>query len=172
MVASFPFLALKAKKHRKNKGESFESYEVALLQLLKPTENGNLNQPIKELLAKEEKNFALFTYVTEFSSDMEIMHKKTEKIQVRATLLSQVWDPPVPTAALPKGNSLEHSLIFFFLHKKGPQGQISLGNTAFPYCSLYLFFLKLLFVSQLIHTFNVSCSLTLSSDIYNPWCAL
>ncbi|XP_036870487.2 coiled-coil domain-containing protein 63 isoform X1 [Manis javanica] len=85
--------ALKAKKHRKNKGESFESYEVALLQLLKPTENGNLNQPIEELLAKEEKNFALFTYVTEFSSDMEIMHKKTEKIQNEIILSRSLQKP-------------------------------------------------------------------------------
>ncbi|KAI5251878.1 Coiled-Coil Domain-Containing Protein 63 [Manis pentadactyla] len=86
--------ALKAKKHRKkNKGENFESYEVALLQLLKPTENGNLNQPIEELLAKEEKNLALFTYVTEFNSDMEIMHKKTEKIQNEIILLRSLQKP-------------------------------------------------------------------------------
>ncbi|KAK2491375.1 hypothetical protein MC885_017346 [Smutsia gigantea] len=58
--------ALKAKKHRKkNKGESFESYEVTHLQLLKLTENGNLNQLVEEFLAKEEKNFAWFTYQSE-----------------------------------------------------------------------------------------------------------
>ncbi|XP_020928187.1 coiled-coil domain-containing protein 63 isoform X2 [Sus scrofa] len=74
--------ALKSKKHRKkNKGESFESYEVAHLRLLKLIENGNLNQLIEEFLAKEEKNFARFTYVTELNNDMETMHKKTERIQ-------------------------------------------------------------------------------------------
>nr|XP_014714160.1 coiled-coil domain-containing protein 63 [Equus asinus] len=74
--------ALKAKKHgKKNKGESFESYEVAHLRLLKLTENGNLNKLIEEFLAKEEKNFARFTYVTELNNDMETMHKKTERIQ-------------------------------------------------------------------------------------------
>ncbi|XP_042636536.1 coiled-coil domain-containing protein 63 [Orycteropus afer afer] len=74
--------ALKAKKHgRKNKGESFESYEVAHLRLLKLAENENLNQLIEEFLAKEEKNFARFTYVTELNNDMEMMHKKTQKIQ-------------------------------------------------------------------------------------------
>ncbi|KAM5199832.1 coiled-coil domain-containing protein 63 isoform 2-T14 [Hipposideros larvatus] len=74
--------ALKAKKHRtKSKGESFESYEVAHFRLLKLTENGDLNQLIEEFLAKEEKNFARFTYVMELNNDMEMMHKKTQKIQ-------------------------------------------------------------------------------------------
>ncbi|KAK1328642.1 hypothetical protein QTO34_012216 [Cnephaeus nilssonii] len=74
--------ALKPKKaRRKSKGESFESYEVAHLRLLKLTENGNVNQLIEEFLAKEEKNFARFTYVTELNNDMETMQKKTEKIQ-------------------------------------------------------------------------------------------
>ncbi|XP_005876324.1 PREDICTED: coiled-coil domain-containing protein 63 [Myotis brandtii] len=74
--------ALKPKKaRRKSKGESFESYEVAHLRLLKLTENGNVNELIEEFLAKEEKNFARFTYVTELNNDMETMEKKTEKIQ-------------------------------------------------------------------------------------------
>ncbi|KAI4536250.1 hypothetical protein MJG53_014423 [Ovis ammon polii x Ovis aries] len=74
--------ALKAKKYRKkSKGESFESYEVAHLRLLKLTKTGNLNQLIEEFLAKEEKNFARFTYVTELNNDMEMMHKKIERIQ-------------------------------------------------------------------------------------------
>ncbi|XP_026370354.3 coiled-coil domain-containing protein 63 [Ursus arctos] len=74
--------ALKAKKHRKkSKGESFESYEVAHLRLLKLTKDGNLNQLIEDFLAKEEKNFARFTYVTELNNDMEMMHKKTQRIQ-------------------------------------------------------------------------------------------
>uniref|UniRef100_G1PGG4 Coiled-coil domain containing 63 n=1 Tax=Myotis lucifugus TaxID=59463 RepID=G1PGG4_MYOLU len=74
--------ALKPKKaRRKSKGESFESYEVAHLRLLKLTENGNVNDLIEEFLAKEEKNFARFTYVTELNNDMETMEKKTEKIQ-------------------------------------------------------------------------------------------
>ncbi|XP_048957565.1 coiled-coil domain-containing protein 63 isoform X7 [Canis lupus dingo] len=74
--------ALKAKKHRKTgKGESFESYEVAHLRLLKLTKDGNLNQLIDDFLAKEEKNFARFTYVTELNNDMETMHKKTQRIQ-------------------------------------------------------------------------------------------
>lgn len=90
-VAGFPFLALKVKKHRKKgKGESFESYEVAHLRLLKLAKNDNLNQLIEEFLAKEEKNFARFTYVTELNNDMEMMHKKSKKIQVRAALLSWV----------------------------------------------------------------------------------
>nr|XP_010598202.2 coiled-coil domain-containing protein 63 [Loxodonta africana] len=80
--------ALKAKKHgKKNKGESFESYEVAHLRLLKLAENGNLNQLIDEYLAKEEKNFARFTYVTELNNDMEMMHKKTQRIQDEIILL-------------------------------------------------------------------------------------
>ncbi|XP_053444525.1 coiled-coil domain-containing protein 63 [Nycticebus coucang] len=75
--------ALKGKKRgkKKSKGESFESYEVAHLRLLKLAENGNLNQLIEDFLAKEEKNFARFTYVTELNNDMEMMHKKTQNIQ-------------------------------------------------------------------------------------------
>ncbi|XP_051682788.1 coiled-coil domain-containing protein 63 isoform X1 [Oryctolagus cuniculus] len=74
--------ALKAKKHvKKKKGESFESYEVAYLRLLKLAEHGTMNQLIEEFLAKEEKNFARFTYVTELNNDMEMMHKKTQRIQ-------------------------------------------------------------------------------------------
>ncbi|XP_058895563.2 coiled-coil domain-containing protein 63 [Kogia breviceps] len=74
--------ALKAKKYgKKNKGESFESYEVAYLRLLKLMKNGNLSQLIEEFLAEEEKNFARFMYVTELNNDMEMMHKKTERIQ-------------------------------------------------------------------------------------------
>ncbi|OWK14780.1 CCDC63 [Cervus elaphus hippelaphus] len=54
---------LKAKKFgKKSKGESFESYEMAHLRLLKLTKTGNLHQLIEEFLAKEEKNFARFTY--------------------------------------------------------------------------------------------------------------
>ncbi|XP_048196670.1 coiled-coil domain-containing protein 63 [Perognathus longimembris pacificus] len=74
--------ALKAKKHGKqSKGESFESYEVAHLRLLKLTPNGDLNQLIKDFVAKEEKNFARFTYVTELNNDMEMVQKKTQEIQ-------------------------------------------------------------------------------------------
>ncbi|KAK2102595.1 Coiled-coil domain-containing protein 63 [Saguinus oedipus] len=74
--------ALKAKKHvKKSKGESFESYEVAHLRLLKLAENGNLDQLIEDFLAKEEKNFAQFTYVTELNNDMEMLRKRTQQIQ-------------------------------------------------------------------------------------------
>ncbi|XP_052024567.1 coiled-coil domain-containing protein 63 [Apodemus sylvaticus] len=74
--------AVKSKKlGKKRKGESFESYEVAHLRLLKLAENGDLNQLTEDFLAKEEKNFARFTYVTELNNDMETMHKKTQRIQ-------------------------------------------------------------------------------------------
>ncbi|XP_058512661.1 coiled-coil domain-containing protein 63 [Ochotona princeps] len=75
--------ALKARKpvKKKKKGESFESYEVAYLRLLKLAQDGNLKQLTEEFLAKEDKNFARFTYVTELNNDMETMHKKTQRIQ-------------------------------------------------------------------------------------------
>ncbi|KAG8513218.1 Coiled-coil domain-containing protein 63, partial [Galemys pyrenaicus] len=80
--------ALKSTKHgKRNKGESLESYEVAYLRLLKLSENGNLNQLIDDFLAKEEKNFARFTYVTELNNDMEMMLKKTQRIQDDIILL-------------------------------------------------------------------------------------
>uniref|UniRef100_A0A8C6H1I8 ODAD1 central coiled coil region domain-containing protein n=1 Tax=Mus spicilegus TaxID=10103 RepID=A0A8C6H1I8_MUSSI len=73
---------VKSKKlGKKRKGESFASYEVAHLRLLKLAENGDLNQLTEDFLAKEEKNFARFTYVTELNNDMETMHKKTQRIQ-------------------------------------------------------------------------------------------
>ncbi|KAM4827187.1 coiled-coil domain-containing protein 63 [Thomomys bottae] len=74
--------ALKARKHvRPKKGESFESYEVAHLRLLKLTPTGDLDQLIEDFVAKEEKNFARFTYLTELNNDMEMVQKKTQQIQ-------------------------------------------------------------------------------------------
>ncbi|KAM5237736.1 coiled-coil domain-containing protein 63 [Ctenodactylus gundi] len=74
--------ALKAKKWgKKTKETSFESYEVAHLRLQKLVEDGNLNLLVSNFLEKEEKNFARFTYVTELNNDMEMLHKKTQKIQ-------------------------------------------------------------------------------------------
>ncbi|XP_012878543.1 PREDICTED: coiled-coil domain-containing protein 63 [Dipodomys ordii] len=76
------FVPLKIRKHGKqSKGESFESYEVAHLRLLKFTSNGDLNQLIEDFMAKEEKNFARFTYLTELNNDMEMVQKKTQQIQ-------------------------------------------------------------------------------------------
>nr|XP_004671011.2 coiled-coil domain-containing protein 63 [Jaculus jaculus] len=80
--------ALKVKKHgKKNKGESFQSYEVAHLRLLKLAEHGNLTKLTEEFLAKEDNNFARFTYVTELNNDMETMHKKTQRVQDDIILL-------------------------------------------------------------------------------------
>lgn len=150
-----PFLVLKAKKFgKKSKGESFESYEVAHLRLLKLIKTGNLNQLIEEFLAKEEKNFARFTYVTELNNDMEMMHKKIERIQVGAPLLSQARGPSAPIVAFPKARFSEHSLSCSA--EKGLQVKKSLGNTIFPQCSpLYILtFLKLVVIFQLTHTLN------------------
>ncbi|KAL7986635.1 hypothetical protein Chor_012918 [Crotalus horridus] len=73
--------ALKARKRAKSKGESFESYEVAYMRLLKLTENGNIGQLVEDFLEKEEKNFAYFSYVTELNNDMERLQKRIEVIQ-------------------------------------------------------------------------------------------
>uniref|UniRef100_G1U3I1 Coiled-coil domain containing 63 n=2 Tax=Oryctolagus cuniculus TaxID=9986 RepID=G1U3I1_RABIT len=101
--------ALKAKKHvKKKKGESFESYEVAYLRLLKLAEHGTMNQLIEEFLAKEEKNFARFTYVTELNNDMEMMHKKTQRIQGKLTKTTEEAD-------LCEGKHREISKILDFL---------------------------------------------------------
>lgn len=137
-----PFPALKAKKHgKKNKGESFESYEVAHLRLLKLTENGNLNKLIEEFLAKEEKNFARFTYVTELNNDMETMHKKTERIQVGAALPS----PGLGPTRSPSSLSLE-----MLCGKKGLKAKSLWEALYSPTVPLYISpFLKLVFVSRL-----------------------
>ena len=89
------------KRGKKSKGESFESYEVAHLRLLKLTENGDLNQLTEDFLAKEEKNFARFTYVTELNNDMETMHKKTQRIQVHGlqSLPHPRWSPDKSTCS-------------------------------------------------------------------------
>ncbi|XP_053136253.1 coiled-coil domain-containing protein 63 [Hemicordylus capensis] len=73
--------AAKARKRAKTKGESFESYEVAYMRLLKLTENGDIDQLVEDFIAKEEKNFAYFSYVTELNNDMERLQKRTEEIQ-------------------------------------------------------------------------------------------
>uniref|UniRef100_A0A8D0BR02 Coiled-coil domain containing 63 n=1 Tax=Salvator merianae TaxID=96440 RepID=A0A8D0BR02_SALMN len=73
--------AAKARKRAKTKGESFESYEVAYMRLLKLTENGNIDQLVEDFIEKEEKNFAYFSYVTELNNDMERLQKKIEDFQ-------------------------------------------------------------------------------------------
>ncbi|XP_060547919.1 coiled-coil domain-containing protein 63 isoform X2 [Pantherophis guttatus] len=73
--------ALKAKKRAKSKGESFESYEVAYMRLMKLTENGDIGQLVEDYLEKEGKNFAYFSYVTELNNDMERLQKRIEEVQ-------------------------------------------------------------------------------------------
>ncbi|XP_062999874.1 coiled-coil domain-containing protein 63 [Elgaria multicarinata webbii] len=73
--------AVKARKRAKTKGESFESYEVAYMRLLKLTENGDIDQLVEDFIEKEEKNFAYFSYVTELNNDMERLQKRIEDIQ-------------------------------------------------------------------------------------------
>lgn len=93
-------LALKKRKHRKkSKGESVESYQVARLRLMRLVEGGSLSKLIEEFLAKEQKNFARFTYVTELNNDMEMMKKKAQRVQVGTALAYPGPGPPVLTAA-------------------------------------------------------------------------
>uniref|UniRef100_A0A8C3SJ15 Coiled-coil domain containing 63 n=1 Tax=Chelydra serpentina TaxID=8475 RepID=A0A8C3SJ15_CHESE len=74
--------ALKSSKRaRKSKGDSFESYEVAYMRLLKLSEDGDIGQLVADFIEKEEKNFAYFSYVTELNNEMERLQKKTEDIQ-------------------------------------------------------------------------------------------
>ncbi|XP_074153528.1 coiled-coil domain-containing protein 63 [Sminthopsis crassicaudata] len=80
--------ALKVSKPRKKlKGESFQSYEVAHMRLLKLSEHGDLEQLVTDYLAEEEKNFARFNYVTELNNDMEMLHKKIQSIQDEISLM-------------------------------------------------------------------------------------
>ncbi|XP_074868931.1 coiled-coil domain-containing protein 63 [Carettochelys insculpta] len=74
--------AQKARKRaRKGKGESFESYEVAYMRLLKLSETEDIDQLVADFIQKEEKNFAYFSYVTELNNEMERLQKKTQDIQ-------------------------------------------------------------------------------------------
>ncbi|XP_007653540.1 coiled-coil domain-containing protein 63 isoform X1 [Ornithorhynchus anatinus] len=73
--------ALKASKRVKHKIESFECYEVAHMRLLKLAGDRTLDELVQDFLAKEEKNFARFSYVTELNNDMEMLHKKIQSIQ-------------------------------------------------------------------------------------------
>lgn len=100
---------------KKKKGESFESYEVAYLRLLKLAQDGDLNRLTEEFLAKEDKNFARFTYVTELNNDMETMHKKTQRIQVGQLLFPWAWHALFPRqpphlCSRCRSHSLSHSL--------------------------------------------------------------
>ncbi|XP_043833753.1 coiled-coil domain-containing protein 63 [Dromiciops gliroides] len=79
---------LKASKpHKKLKGESFQSYEVAHMRLLKLSEHGDLEKLVTDFLSEEEKNFARFNYVTELNNDMEMLNKKIQSIQDEIYLL-------------------------------------------------------------------------------------
>lgn len=85
------FPAQKAKRRAKTKGESFESYEVAYMRLLKLTENNDIDQLVEDFVEKEEKNFAYFSYVTELNNEMERLQKKIEDIQVCSSPALSVW---------------------------------------------------------------------------------
>ncbi|KAH0625658.1 hypothetical protein JD844_015252 [Phrynosoma platyrhinos] len=73
--------ALKEKTRAKTKGESFESYEVAYMRLLKLTENGDIDRLVDEFIKKEKKNFAAFSYITELNDDNERLQKKIQDVQ-------------------------------------------------------------------------------------------
>ncbi|XP_004611230.2 coiled-coil domain-containing protein 63 [Sorex araneus] len=79
--------ALKVKKRGKQQRhrESYESYEVAHLRLMKLAEDGNLTKLISDFLLREEANFARFTYIMELNSNMETMQTKIKKIQDEIT---------------------------------------------------------------------------------------
>ncbi|XP_007489899.1 coiled-coil domain-containing protein 63 isoform X2 [Monodelphis domestica] len=80
--------ALKASKpFKKSKIESFQSYEVAHMRLLKLSDYGNLDKLVDDFLAEEEKNFARFNYVSELNNDMEMLQKKIQNIQDEIHLL-------------------------------------------------------------------------------------
>ncbi|XP_074061777.1 coiled-coil domain-containing protein 63 isoform X4 [Macrotis lagotis] len=73
---------LKASKpYKKLKRESFQSYEVAHMRLLKLSEHGDLEKLVRDFVAEEENIFARFNYVTELNNDMEMLNKKIQSIQ-------------------------------------------------------------------------------------------
>ncbi|XP_042300259.1 coiled-coil domain-containing protein 63-like, partial [Sceloporus undulatus] len=73
--------AIKEKSRAKAKGESFESYEVAYMRLLKLTENGDIDRLVDEFTKKEKKNFAAFSYITELNDDNERLQKRIQSVQ-------------------------------------------------------------------------------------------
>ncbi|XP_074061775.1 coiled-coil domain-containing protein 63 isoform X2 [Macrotis lagotis] len=75
---------LKASKpYKKLKRESFQSYEVAHMRLLKLSEHGDLEKLVRDFVAEEENIFARFNYVTELNNDMEMLNKKIQSIQTK-----------------------------------------------------------------------------------------
>ncbi|XP_074061778.1 coiled-coil domain-containing protein 63 isoform X5 [Macrotis lagotis] len=79
---------LKASKpYKKLKRESFQSYEVAHMRLLKLSEHGDLEKLVRDFVAEEENIFARFNYVTELNNDMEMLNKKIQSIQDEIQLL-------------------------------------------------------------------------------------
>lgn len=122
---------------------------MAHLRLLKLAENGDLNKLIEDFLAREEKNFARFTYVTELSNDVEMMHKKTQEIQVRPETL------PPPQQASPKRAPGNTPLQQKMVSRTSQFGKHCMTPTVPPYS---VTFLKSVFVFQLIHTLNVVMS--------------
>ncbi|XP_071616647.1 coiled-coil domain-containing protein 63-like [Heliangelus exortis] len=65
---------------KKNQGESLESREVVYRRLLELAEDGNIEELVNRFIAKEEKNYACFSYSTE-------LNKQVEKLQCRIQAL-------------------------------------------------------------------------------------
>ncbi|KFV76760.1 Coiled-coil domain-containing protein 63, partial [Struthio camelus australis] len=85
--------ALKAiQRAKRRRGESFESREVAYRRLLELAENGDIDWLVKGFIAKEEKNFAYFSYATELNNEMERLQKKIKDLQNEITLLEMEQD--------------------------------------------------------------------------------
>ncbi|XP_042336628.1 coiled-coil domain-containing protein 63 [Sceloporus undulatus] len=73
--------ALKARKRAKTKGETLQNYEKAYQRLLDLTEDGDIDQLVDDFIDKEEKNFALFSYITELINENDRLQKIIEDTQ-------------------------------------------------------------------------------------------
>ncbi|NXU78789.1 CCD63 protein, partial [Oreotrochilus melanogaster] len=72
---------------KKNQGESLESREVVYRRLLELAEDGNIEELVNRFIAKEEKNYACFSYSTELNKQVEKLQCRIQALQDEITTL-------------------------------------------------------------------------------------
>ncbi|KAM9372432.1 coiled-coil domain-containing protein 63-like [Phaethornis superciliosus] len=72
---------------KKNQGESLESREVVYRRLLELAEDGNIEELVNRFIAKEEKNYACFSYSTELNKQVERLQCRIQALQDEITTL-------------------------------------------------------------------------------------
>ncbi|CAI9731373.1 Hypothetical predicted protein [Octopus vulgaris] len=72
---------LEAERKKESQEDSVERYEAAVARIKAMTGEDNLDLDVPKFIEVEDKNFALFNYVNEMNSEIELLNDQTKEIQ-------------------------------------------------------------------------------------------